>query len=106
MTLGAFRHLVTIRAPATGRDEIGQPVTGWTDFAQDYADIRYLRGLEAIRAGAQAATSNVSIRLRTFRLDLTTAMEVDCEGVTYAVLAVLPDMQRRRYVDLQCTASS
>lgn len=102
MPIGAFRHLVTIRTPVTGRDEIGQPVAGWTDFAQDYADIRYLRGLEAIRAGAQGSTSNVSIRLRTFRLDLTTAMQVLHGSVEYSILAVLPDMRGQRFVDLQC----
>lgn len=102
MTIGSRKHLVTLERPGTGRDPIGQPVATWTDAGQAWADIRYLRGLESIKAGAQGSTAQVSIRLTSFRTDLTTGMRVRHNDVTYAVLAVLPDMQRRRFVDLAC----
>lgn len=102
MTIGSRKHLVTLERPGTGRDPIGQPVQTWTDAGQEWADIRYLRGLESIRAGAQGSTAQVSIRISAFRTDLTTGMRVRHEGVTYSVLAVLPDMQRKRHVDLAC----
>lgn len=106
MTIGSRRHLVQVQRRTTGRDPVGQPLTTWTDVGEkDYADIRFLRGLEAIKAGAVASTAQVSIRLFRFRTDLTAEMRVVHSGVVYEILAVLPDMQRRRYVDLQCTVN-
>lgn len=106
MTIGSRRHLVQIQHRTTGRDALGQPLTTWVDVPPpEHADIRFLRGLEAIKAGAQASTAQVSIRVHHFRTDLTTDMRVVHQGVIYGVLAVLPDMQRRRYVDLQCTVN-
>lgn len=107
MSIGSRRHLVTLQRREPGRDALGQPLTTWADVPpQEYADIRFLRGLEAIRAGAQASTSQVSIRLSGYRAGLSSDMRVlDDEGVVYAIVAVLPDKQRRRYIDLQCTVT-
>lgn len=103
MTIGTRRHLVQIQKKVAGRDTIGQPSTTWSDFGpKEHADIRFLRGLEAVRAGAQASSANVSIRIHRFRLDLTSDMRVVHAGVVYSIQSVLPDMQRRRHVDLQC----
>lgn len=106
MPAGAFRHLVTVQKPGTGRDPIGQPMPAWTKVDDFYADIRYLRGLEAVKAGAETATAQVSIRLRTFREDLTSDMRVLHGTTVYQVVAPpLPDMQRRRHVDLVCSVT-
>jgi SPP1 family predicted phage head-tail adaptor len=103
VTIGSRKHLVQIQRRTSGRDALGQPLTTWTDVgAQEYADIRFLRGLEAIRAGAQGSTAQVSIRINGFRTDLTTDMRVLHDGVAYSIQAVLPDMQRKRFVDLAC----
>lgn len=105
MSIGAFRHLVQLQRPDSGRDAIGQPVLTWSTVDSVYADIRFLssrRSLEAMLAGALTSTPQVSIRIRGFRSDLTTDMRVLHEGVMYSILAVAPDMQRRRFVDLQC----
>lgn len=106
MTIGSRRHLVQIQRRTTGRDALGQPSTTWTNFGEeDWADILFLRGIEAIKAGAQGTTAQVSIRLQRFRTDLTTDMRVLHKGVAYSILAVLPDMRRRRHVDLPCTVT-
>lgn len=106
MSIGSSRHLVTVQRRSSGRDPIGQPVQTWTDVTSVYADIRYLRGLEAIKAGAQTGSAQVSIRLRTYRTDLTSGMRVTHEGKTYEIVGQpLPDMLGRRYVDLVCTVT-
>jgi SPP1 family predicted phage head-tail adaptor len=106
VTIGTRKHLVQIQKRVAGKDPIGQPRTDWADFgAKEYADIRFLRGLEAVRAGAQGSTATVSIRISRFRTDLTTDMRVLHAGVAYGIVAVLPDMQRRRHVDLTCTVT-
>jgi SPP1 family predicted phage head-tail adaptor len=106
MTIGTRRHLVQIQRRTPGRDSLGQPSVTWANVGdEDWADIRFLRGIEAIKAGAQGSTAQVSIRLHRFRTDLTSDMRVLHKGVAYSILAALPDMQRRRYVDLQCSVT-
>jgi SPP1 family predicted phage head-tail adaptor len=43
----------------------------------------------------------VSIRTR-YRTDITGAMRVVSQGVTYKINAVLPDLVERKHVDLVC----
>lgn len=105
MDPGKLKHLVTLQAPATGQDAAGQPLTGWVDVAQLWADIRSTGGLEAIKAGAITSVVHTSVRLR-WRTGLNAGMRVLHGTTVYGVLAVLPDMAGRQYVDLVCEASS
>lgn len=101
MQAGKFKHRVTLQAPATGQDAAGQPLTGWVDVAQLWADIRSTGGLEAIKAGAITSVVHTSVRLR-WRTGLNAGMRV-LHGVTvYSVLSVLPDQAGRQFVDLVC----
>lgn len=99
MRAGALNNLLTIQQNGTSVDELGQPVEGWTDVAQVWGNVRHLRGVEAIKAGAVTSTVRASIRIR-YRPDLNAGMRVLADGRTYEIKAVLPDMQRREYVDL------
>jgi SPP1 family predicted phage head-tail adaptor len=105
VNIGQLRNLVKLQRRTAGQDAIGQPLTTWADVVSVWADIRYLRGLEAIKAGAQASTSQVSIRIR-WRTDVTSDMRVLYGTTAYAILAVLPDMKSRSYVDLQCQVTA
>lgn len=99
MQAGRLNRRCTLRQPGTATDELGQPIEGWTDFAQVWGNVRHLRGVEAIKAGAVTSTVSASIRIR-YRPDLNAGMRVLADGRTYEIKAVLPDMQRREYVDL------
>lgn len=101
MDIGKLNSRVTIQQMAAGQDDIGQPVATWNTLATVYANIRHLKGLEAIRADAQASVVKASIRIR-LRADVTPAMRVVHGSTTYEIKAVLPDAQRREYVDLAC----
>lgn len=97
MKAGQLRTLVTLQAPASGTDSIGQPLTGWTDVADVYADIRYQSGLSAIKAGADVSLSKVSIRIR-YRA-VTPDMRVLQGSTVFSIQAVLPDA-KRAFLDL------
>lgn len=101
MRAGVLNSLLTIQQNGTSVDELGQPIEGWTDVAQVWGNVRHLRGVEAIKAGAVTSTVSASIRIR-YRPDLNAGMRVLADGRTYEIKAVLPDMQRREYVDLVC----
>ena len=101
MQAGSLATSLLIQSPETATDPLGQPVEGWTDVAQVWGNVRHLRGVEAIKAGAVTSTVSASIRIR-YRPDLNAGMRVLADGRTYEIKAVLPDMQRREYVDLVC----
>ena len=102
---GKLRWHCTLQQPATGQDGTGQPLTGWVDVAQFWADIRQTGGLEAIKAGAVTSKVQTSIRLR-YRTGITSGMRVVCGGVVYNILAVLPDLAGKGHVDLVCEVLS
>lgn len=87
--------------PSSSKDALGQPLVGYTELRKAWADIRNMGGLEAIKAGAVASTVKASIRLR-WCSDLNSGMRVVFGASTYNVLAVLPDLIGKRWVDLAC----
>lgn len=99
MQAGRLDSRVTIQAPGTTTDELGQPIPGWTDVALVWASIRHLSGVEAIKADAVTSTVRASIRIR-WRTGLNAGMRVVHGAQVYNIEAVLPDAGGREYVDL------
>ncbi len=101
MRAGALTRRIVIQQHVSGQDEIGQPIDVWTDVATVWADIRHTSGLEAVRGGAEVSTVKVSVRIR-YRTDVHAGMRVIHETYVYNILAVLPDVAGREFVDLVC----
>ena len=101
---GTLTQRITIQRRAPG-GALGQPSNTWEDVATVAANMRYGSGSEAIRSGQVASLAKVSIRIR-WRTDVTAAMRVLCNGLDYNIVNVIPDMQRRVYVDLVCEAQT
>lgn len=99
MQAGRLNRRCTLQTPSTGVDELGQPVPGWTDVATVWADIRMKSGLEAIKAGASVSVVQASIRVR-YRAGITAGMRVVHNFQAFNVVAVMPDVGGRVYVDL------
>lgn len=96
-----LKSLVVIQTLQAGQDALGQPVTTWVTFKTVRANIRYLNGIETIKADAQTSVAKASIRIRR-RTDITPAMRVICNATTFQINAVLPDEQDRERLDLLC----
>jgi SPP1 family predicted phage head-tail adaptor len=101
MRAGTLRNSCTLQQASTGQDGIGQPLTTWEDVEGFWGDIRHTGGLESIKAGTAASTVQASIR-RRFRTGIHSGMRVVSGGTTYNILAVLPDVAAREYLDLVC----
>lgn len=103
--IGSYRDFVQLLKRTDDRDPEGQPLTGdavWTVFDEGWADIRYLNGLEVIKADAIASLRKASIRLRGYRTDLVSGMRVREGDTVFVIKAALPDKQSREHVDLAC----
>jgi len=100
VSIGQMRHRITIQQLISGQDALGQPVRTWRVVASNIsADVRYLSGLETIKADANTSVTKARVRLR-YR-PLNAAMRVLFENVIFNVQVVLPD-SRKVYVDLVC----
>ena len=101
MQAGRLNRRCTLQAPGTAQDELGQPIPGWTDVATVWGDIRLKSGLEAIKAGAPVSTVQASIRVR-YRGGITAGMRLTHNLQAFNIVAVMPDVGGREYVDLVC----
>lgn len=90
-------HRVLIEQRSASVDAIGQPVETWTTFANIWANVKFLRGLESIKANQDTSTVLASIRTRK-RSGFTPAMRATYDGVVYNITAVLP--QSTTMIDL------
>lgn len=97
----SFPRRITIQQQAVTVDELGQQTNTWTDFCVVWADIRYTGGLEAIKSGAETSIAKVSVRVR-YLTGVTAGMRVSHGLETFNILAVLPDANGRKFVDLVC----
>lgn len=105
MKAGQLNSRITLQQLNAGTDEIGQPINTWQDAGAVWASVRYLNGIESLKADAQSATAKASIRIR-YRADITTAMRVLHGATVFQITAVLPDEQRREFTDLVCEATA
>lgn len=101
MQAGRLNRRCVIQTPSTTTDELGQPIPGWTDVATVWADIRLRSGLESIKAGAPVSVVQASIRIR-YRAGVNAGMRVVHNLQAFNIVAVMPDVGGRGYVDLVC----
>lgn len=95
MRAGALRNRITIQHKTDVRDDWGQPVPAWVEFAKVWADFRFLNGTESIKADMQAGEVRASVRIR--KREVSNLMRVVYKDEVYDILAVLP---AKEYIDL------
>jgi SPP1 family predicted phage head-tail adaptor len=101
MDIGKLNRRVVIKQPPVAQDSLGQPTGAWTDLATVWANVRYLNGVETLKADSPTSQSKASIRIR-HRTDVTAAMRLVLGATVFQINAVLPDEQGKQYVDLVC----
>ena len=101
MQAGKLRHPVVIQSLVTGRDAAGGVTKTWSDFASVWADVRFLNGMETVRADSPVPMVRASIRIRDLA-GVTADMRVVHDGKNFDIKAVLPDPTGARWLDLVC----
>jgi len=99
MKAGLLRHFVALQDRVSTVDEIGQPSTSWLTTASVWADIRYLSGLSALKAGADVSVGKCTIRMR-YRA-VNAGQRIVYGNEVFEIDQVLPD-GKRSYVDCVC----
>ena len=93
MGAGKLNHRITLRGLSTGTDDLGQPLQSWVDFATVWADVRFVSGIETIKAGREISTSRASVRIRR-RANVSRQMRARIDGVEYDILDIIPSADR------------
>ena len=102
LNAGALNTRISIERRTSAQDEWQQPIPdAWAPVASVWANVRHLRGAEAIRADAVTSSVRASIRIR-WRTGIDAGMRVKVGAAVYEITAVLPEMARREHVDLVC----
>ena len=101
MGAGKLNQRITLIGLAAGTDALGQPLQAWVDFATVWADVRFVSGIETIKAGRETSTSKCSARMRMNKL-ITRDMRIGIGEVTYKIVDIIPDMKTRAYMTLIC----
>lgn len=96
---------VTIQSQSATQDALGQPAQTWADVMTVWASIKHTSGLEAIKADTLTSTVKASIQIR-FTTGITAGMRALSGAVSYNIVAVLPDVGGREYVNLVCEVVS
>lgn len=103
---GDLNRRIQIQQRTAAQDELGQPLQTWVNVGDPiWASILFLNGKEYVLASGEVSRAEVSIRVR-WRTDLTAQMRIEHSGVIYNILAVLPDLVGREYVDLPCNTGA
>lgn len=93
MSAGKLNQRITLSGLAAGTDALGQPSQTWVDVATTWADVRFVSGIETIKAGREVSTSRTSVRIRR-RSNVTRQMRARIEGVDYDILDIIPSADR------------
>jgi SPP1 family predicted phage head-tail adaptor len=102
MRIGTLNRQIKLQRLVEAQDDDnGATSEIWQDVATVWANVRYLNGIETIKAGTTISAAKVSIRIR-FREDVVAKWRVVYGLTNFNILAVLPDAQGREYVDLAC----
>lgn len=101
MDAGKRNTKVTIEARTPGHDAAKQPLNTWFTVREPWASILVKNGAQTIKSDAPASVVQASFRI-PWCTDVTAAMRVKVGSAIFQIQAVLPDMQRRRHIDLVC----
>lgn len=93
MGAGKLNQRITLIGLAAGTDALGQPLQAWVDFATVWADVRFVSGIETIKAGRETSTSRASVRIRR-RANVIRQMRARIDGVEYDILDIIPSADR------------
>jgi SPP1 family predicted phage head-tail adaptor len=101
---GKFRHIGKLQSKVETQDPSTGAITlTWSDFETGVrADIRYMGGLETLKADATTAIQRASIRIR-YRAGVVASMRfVETDGATFDIKSISPDDTGKRELDLVC----
>lgn len=104
MDVGKLDKRITIERKEATKNAAGEKVNNWVKVKTVWANIRFERGMEAIRNGKDTAVRRASMRIRV-RKDVDESMRVVYQRQAYNIHSVLPVDDGRTFMDLVVEAN-
>lgn len=98
---GTYRHPITVQRQSTMKNEYGEKVPTWEDFAQSRAGIYPISGKDYISSVEINSEVTTKIHLR-YIPGITADMRVQFGTRTYKIIAVLNFQERNKELQLMC----
>lgn len=103
---GQRNQLITIQAPPSGRDALGQVTGSWTDVMEVWARARPVRSREIFASGTVQAVADVVFGINWVD-GITSSMRVLWRGVPHAIVAEPADVDGGKHtLELMCTSGA
>lgn len=102
---GTLSKRVSLQRKTSGRDELGQPVDTWTEYAKVWGAVLQMTGRETLASNTQVDTGSASIRIR-YRTDVNNGDRAVSGGIVFNIASVLPNIASSEYTDLVCTENA
>jgi SPP1 family predicted phage head-tail adaptor len=99
---GCYDTLISLQRKTSGKDDLGQPIEVWTEYASVWADVLMLTGKETVSSGTQVGIASCSMRVR-YRTDVTNGDRAVYGQLIFNIGQPLINLATREYVDLPCT---
>lgn len=102
--IGRLNTRIALIGRGSGEDALGQPVETWIEFGKAWADVRFVSGMETIKADRDMSVSRASAVIRR-RPEIVAGMRITINSVAFEIVDVMPDLKRRMYMTLICEAA-
>lgn len=98
-SIGKRRTRVEFLRKTRVKDAAGQSTDSWELIGKAWGDFRYQSGMSAVKADAQTSSTKSSLRI-SYRPDITADLIAQIQGIKFDIEAVMPDLARRKFVDI------
>lgn len=99
--IGPMRHRVTLLAPVSDVDSLGENLPGWQTVATVWADVRDADAREYVYADQNVGQRKLTATIR-YRPGVTNEMKLGYGGQEYNIDSVRDLDQRKKYLELVC----
>lgn len=93
---GDLRDLISIETYTDSKDQIGVPVSAWSNFTTVMAKVDWVRGDEEDNVTKETSETQVNFWIRTIA-DINIKMRITHEENTFDIRGILPKGQKNMY---------
>jgi len=102
MRIGPLRHRVTIQQTAETQNDYGETNNTWSEYVKRWADVRQLRGQEALLAEQTQSRTTHRVRMRHVS-GLTSKMRIKWGARILNINGIQEDRTHQRETVVMCT---
>lgn len=101
MNPGKLRHLVSIQHHAKSRNEYGEVVESWSEFAKAWAEVKPIKSNEYFAAFKERAEVTHRVVMRYID-GIKPSMRIEAKGRVFEIVGIRNFFERDEYLEVMC----